>query len=65
MQGGQTGTLNRLMGLCQLELAFAGVIPHICSETAAMYLCAPHRRREVKMRLHLSTAENPIVCSMP
>lgn len=61
MQGGQTGTLNRLMGLCQFESLF-----HTLAETtAAMFLCAPHRRWEVKMRLHFFTTDNPIVHSMP
>lgn len=36
MQGGRTGTLNRLMGLCQFEAAISRVIPHACSKACVL-----------------------------
>lgn len=65
MNCGRTGTLNRLMGLCQFESAFVGFIPHSGSETAVVYLSAPERRLNVKMRLQLSSVDNPVLYSIP
>lgn len=65
MWGGQTGTLTRLMGLCQLELVSVEVITHTCSETEAMCYSAHYRWWELKMILQHTTIDNPIVCSIP